>query len=300
MYDTDVLSEGQIGGHCKLNKESLKENLDFMGSLQSWAPEIQYFTELPEVEDGNFGGSCDKVVSLPTIIMKIDASKFHSSWWSCFEAGHNLGLIILFLAVNMYHHFCDFFNLYASLHVNATRENPEAFSRQTQILIWRTFPYQSNFQDIFKTFTENPILDLNAFAGKKICFKNVIFPLLPRMIFGLFYNTPLVRINDIENSNVQIRWVHFVLFCLECDLELDLGMPAEWIVSRVFQVYSPSSSNRRPTFTEFSENQNHISQQTNRPSESAQRRLTPGKASRKCRSRRAKGKSHCFDAVDPY
>lgn len=30
------------------------------------------------------------------------------------------------------------------------------------------------------------------FRGKTVCFKNVVFPLLPRMIFGLYYNTPLV------------------------------------------------------------------------------------------------------------
>ena len=29
-------------------------------------------------------------------------------------------------------------------------------------------------------------------AGKRLCFREVLFPLLPRMVFGLYYNTPLV------------------------------------------------------------------------------------------------------------
>lgn len=36
------------------------------------------------------------------------------------------------LAVNMYHHFCDFLNLYATLHLNDT------FSTDIQVLIWDT------------------------------------------------------------------------------------------------------------------------------------------------------------------
>lgn len=93
----------------------------------------------------------------------------------------------------MYHHFCDFFNLYASLHLNSTYS--EMFSTDVQILIWETYKYESSFKDTFKAFTKHPIWDLYTFRNKNantVCFRNVIFPLLPRMIFGLFYNTPLV------------------------------------------------------------------------------------------------------------
>ena len=48
------------------------------------------------------------------------------------------------------------------------------------------------FQDTFAAFTSNPLWDLKTFRGETVCFKNVVFPLLPRMIFGLYYNTPLV------------------------------------------------------------------------------------------------------------
>lgn len=110
-------------------------------------------------------------------------------------------------AVNMYHHFCDFFNLYASLHLNMS--HPTAFSNDINIVIWETFDYSSPFGETFKAFTKNPILDLKAFRGEKICFKNLVFPLLPRMIFGLFYNTPIVSKLDSASRNEFISFVRF-------------------------------------------------------------------------------------------
>lgn len=66
------------------------------------------------------------------------------------------------------------------------------FPTNVKILIWRTYPYASSFESVFRAFSTHPISNLNEFKGKRVCFKNVVFPLLPRMIFGLFYNTPLV------------------------------------------------------------------------------------------------------------
>jgi len=99
-----------------------------------------------------------------------------------------------FSAVNMYHHFCDFFNLYGSLHLNSSHF--EVFSRDVNILIWETFKYHSAFEYAFKAFSKHPVNDLSMYRGKVVCFKSVVFPLLPRMIFGLYYNTPIVRIID--------------------------------------------------------------------------------------------------------
>ena len=93
-------------------------------------------------------------------------------------------------AVNMYHHMCDFLNLYTSIHVNST--HPSMFTTDTHIIIWETYPYHSSFSDLFEAFTNRPVMNLKMFEGKTVCFKNVVFPLLPRMIFGLFYNTTLV------------------------------------------------------------------------------------------------------------
>ena len=51
---------------------------------------------------------CDEIVDQSTIFIKLDA------------------------VVNIYHHFCDFFNLYASQHINGS------FSDDVQIVIWDT------------------------------------------------------------------------------------------------------------------------------------------------------------------
>lgn len=90
----------------------------------------------------------------------------------------------------MYHHFCDFLNLYASIHLNATHW--DAFSTDVNILIWETYTYNSAFMDSWEAFTDHQVWDLKTFRGEVVCFKNVIFPFLPRMIFGLYYNTPII------------------------------------------------------------------------------------------------------------
>lgn len=167
-YHMDVLKPGQVLGHCELNRTKLSAEMDHIGSaLQSWGPELRNFDTLPQpvLESG----ACDLVVNAPTFIMKIDAT------------------------YNMYHHFCDFFNLYASLFVN--QSHPAAFNTDVQILIWETYPYDSPFRDTFKAFSQRPIWTLSDVQGKRVCFRNVVLPLLPRMIFGLFYNTPIVSMS---------------------------------------------------------------------------------------------------------
>lgn len=164
-WQNDVLKPGDIGGYCRFNKEKWDDHqLMFMSSLQSWAPEMRNFQSLPQrpIESG----LCDVIIEKPTYIMKLDST------------------------INMYHHFCDFFNLYTSQHVNFT--HPSAFSTDVNILIWETHDYWSPFAETFKAFTENKIWNLKYFSGQVACFKNVVFPLLPRMIYGLFYNTPIV------------------------------------------------------------------------------------------------------------
>ncbi|XP_067003834.2 EGF domain-specific O-linked N-acetylglucosamine transferase isoform X2 [Anabrus simplex] len=162
-YKMDVLNEGDIGGYCRLHRSRLDAECDQISPLQSWGPELRNFRELsrrPIVET-----DCDVVIEKPTFVMKIDA-------------------------INMYHHFCDFLNLYASLHVNAS--HPTAFSTDIHILIWETYSYQSSFGAVWEAFSSLPIWDLKTFRGETVCFRNIVFPLLPRMIFGLYYNTPII------------------------------------------------------------------------------------------------------------
>lgn len=111
----------------------------------------------------------------------------------------------------MYHHFCDFFNLYASLHLNSTQ--PDAFSTDVHILIWESYTYRSAFHDTWDAFTDHQIWDLKTFSGDVVCFKNVIFPLLPRMIFGLYYNTPIIY--GCESSGLFHAFSEHVLHRLQ-------------------------------------------------------------------------------------
>lgn len=117
-----------------------------------------------------------------------------------------------FSANNMYHHFCDFLNLYASQHVNLT--NPLGFSTDNQIIIWETYNYDSPFDAAFKAFTNNPIVNIRQLNGKTVCFKNLVLPLLPRMIFGLYYNTPIVSSVFVFYCIVGIRTSHDIISCL--------------------------------------------------------------------------------------
>ncbi|KHJ91651.1 hypothetical protein OESDEN_08479 [Oesophagostomum dentatum] len=132
------------------------------GYLRSWADELKYFESVPtfSVDDEH----CDVIFERPTIVMKLDA------------------------AVNMYHHFCDFVNLYASQHINGS------FSQQVDVVWWDTFSggfVDAMFGDTWKAFTDTKPVELTALAGRRVCFKNVLFPLLARQRFGLYYNMPL-------------------------------------------------------------------------------------------------------------
>nr|CAG4651656.1 EOG090X02IK [Triops cancriformis] len=180
-YRMDVLKPGQIGAACQLDLKTLTSMLGHLSPLQSWAPEMRYFTNFSS--DPLQHQECDEVIEEPTYIMKIDAS------------------------VNMYHHFCDFFNLYASLHVNGT--HLDMFGRDRHVLIWETFPYYSNFALTWSAFTQNQPWNLRRFQGKRVCFKEAVFPLLPRMIYGLFYNTPLVW--GCESSGLFRAFSQFIL-----------------------------------------------------------------------------------------
>ncbi|KAM8925945.1 EGF domain-specific O-linked N-acetylglucosamine transferase isoform 2-T2 [Lycaon pictus] len=105
-FKEDFFQSGEIGGHCTLDTQTLLSEGQRKSPLQSWFAELQSYTELNfrPIEDAK----CDVVIEKPTYFMKLDAG------------------------VNMYHHFCDFVNLYITQHVN------NSFSTDVYIVMWDT------------------------------------------------------------------------------------------------------------------------------------------------------------------
>ncbi|XP_014728829.1 PREDICTED: EGF domain-specific O-linked N-acetylglucosamine transferase isoform X2 [Sturnus vulgaris] len=161
-FKEDFFQKGEIGGHCTLDVQAFLAEGQRKSPLQSWFAELQTFTALDfrPLEDGK----CDIVIEKPTYFMKLDAG------------------------VNMYHHFCDFVNLYITQHIN------NSFSTDVNIVMWDTssYGYGDLFSETWKAFTDYEIIHLKTFDSKRVCFKEAVFSLLPRMRYGLFYNTPLI------------------------------------------------------------------------------------------------------------
>uniref|UniRef100_A0A2K5XTB3 EGF domain-specific O-linked N-acetylglucosamine transferase n=1 Tax=Mandrillus leucophaeus TaxID=9568 RepID=A0A2K5XTB3_MANLE len=105
-FKEDFFQSGEIGGHCQLDIRTLMSEGQRKSPLQSWFAELQSYTQLnfTPIEDAK----CDIVIEKPTYFMKLDAG------------------------VNMYHHFCDFVNLYLTQHVN------NSFSTDVYIVMWDT------------------------------------------------------------------------------------------------------------------------------------------------------------------
>jgi protein O-GlcNAc transferase len=112
-YREGVINKGQVGGRCdKFDRNVLAERMAHKSYLQSWADELQHFESYNDFRVDK--QHCDVIFNRPTVIIKLDA------------------------AVNMYHHFCDFINLYASQHMNGS------FDRDIDIVWWDTVRCLSN------------------------------------------------------------------------------------------------------------------------------------------------------------
>eukprot|EP00088_Acartia_fossae_P014200 TRINITY_DN17577_c0_g1_i6.p1 TRINITY_DN17577_c0_g1~~TRINITY_DN17577_c0_g1_i6.p1 ORF type:complete len:521 (-),score=65.65 TRINITY_DN17577_c0_g1_i6:60-1622(-) len=189
-YKMDVLKPGDVTLNCDFDTERFSEDLDYMSPLQSWAPELRNIRESSSPMDSN---TCDIIFTKPVIIMKLDAY------------------------VNMYHHFCDFLNLYISLFVRPVKDGRAMFSTDNQVIIWENYHYKSNFASMWSAFTDQPLLNLQNLAGKKICMRKVTFPLLPRMMYGLYYNTPLIP--ACQNSGLFTAFSQFILHRLQIPMQ---------------------------------------------------------------------------------
>lgn len=158
QYRDDILRPGDIEGvGCDFERDALLSQGDHNSHLMSWFAEVSTFEVVNETK-------CDLVIEKPVMLMKLDAT------------------------INMYHHFCDFLNLYLSQHLN--RSN---FELDVQIITWDSYGDLSNFASIWKVFTSNSLTTVADLSGSRVCFRGpVMFNLLPRMIYGLYYNMPLV------------------------------------------------------------------------------------------------------------
>ncbi|XP_070948161.1 EGF domain-specific O-linked N-acetylglucosamine transferase isoform X1 [Macaca nemestrina] len=222
-FKEDFFQRGEIGGHCQLDIRTLMSEGQRKSPLQSWFAELQSYTQLnfTPIEDAK----CDIVIEKPTYFMKLDAG------------------------VNMYHHFCDFINLYLTQHVNSS------FSTDVYIVMWDTkcllpptmilrppqpcgtkclsppamvlrppqpcgtssYGYGDLFSDTWNAFTDYDIIHLKTYDSKRVCFKEAVFSLLPRMRYGLFYNTPLI--SGCQNTGLFRAFSQHVLHRLNITQE---------------------------------------------------------------------------------
>ncbi|XP_072866041.1 EGF domain-specific O-linked N-acetylglucosamine transferase isoform X1 [Chlorocebus sabaeus] len=222
-FKEDFFQSGEIGGHCQLDIRTLMSEGQRKSPLQSWFAELQSYTQLnfTPIEDAK----CDIVIEKPTYFMKLDAG------------------------VNMYHHFCDFINLYLTQHVN------NSFSTDVYIVMWDTkcllpptmiprppqpcgtkclsppamvlrppqpcgtssYGYGDLFSDTWNAFTDYDIIHLKTYDSKRVCFKEAVFSLLPRMRYGLFYNTPLI--SGCQNTGLFRAFSQHVLHRLNITQE---------------------------------------------------------------------------------
>ncbi|KAI1732667.1 EGF domain-specific O-linked N-acetylglucosamine transferase [Ditylenchus destructor] len=192
-YRSDVIRPGEVGGKCNsfFDLSLLKQRGDEPGYLQSWAGELRHFSPF-ENFDINDPTACDVVFDRPTVVIKLDA------------------------AVNMYHHFCDFVNLFASQFLNNTY-----FGKDVDILWWDTYSggfHDSWFGATWKVFSIHKPHELVHFDGKKVCFRNVMLPLLARQLRGLYYNMPLV--DGCHRSGLFHAFSHHVLHRLGINQEM--------------------------------------------------------------------------------
>nr|CAB3242774.1 glycosyltransferase [Phallusia mammillata] len=182
FHPTNLFSNGEIGGKCHVDVELLKgQSLPKVeGWLRSWYPELQAFENVPYAHNDSF---CDMIINEPVVMMKLDQGE------------------------NLYHHMCDFLNLYLSLHLNDSIE----FDKNIRIVRWdwSVRPYKDFFHESWEAFTKHPLVNLRDWAGKRVCLKSVIFSFLPRMISGLYYNLKLV--DECQGSGMVKSFSQFFL-----------------------------------------------------------------------------------------
>ncbi|XP_012590488.1 PREDICTED: EGF domain-specific O-linked N-acetylglucosamine transferase isoform X2 [Condylura cristata] len=87
------------------------------------------------------------------------------------------------------------------------------------IVMWDTssYGYGDLFSETWKSFTDYDVIHLKTYDSKRVCFKEAIFSLLPRMRYGLFYNTPLI--SGCQNTGLFRAFSQHVLYRLNITQE---------------------------------------------------------------------------------
>ena len=137
-YRENLFKPGQVGAHCKFESDEFKKQGDHKSPLQSWYAELETFQQFDENPLTN--QKCDLVINEPTFLIKLDAG------------------------INMYHHFCDFVNLYVTQHAN------NSFFQNVNIVFWDTSngDYWSYFSDTWKVFSNKKPIYIRSFEKKKV------------------------------------------------------------------------------------------------------------------------------------
>lgn len=186
----NLMKAGDVGGwNCDLQLKRIKEENGQRGQLQSWFTELENYNLIQGAIPKDV---CDITIERQAFIIKLDSPS------------------------NMYHYFCNFLNLYATLHLN------NKFSDDVEIVIWDNHFPRSQYNKMWSVFSRNKPISIDHYNGKRVCFKKFIFTLMPRMIDGLYYNTPLVP--GCSKTGLFDAFNKHVLHKLNIKQEYDLGL----------------------------------------------------------------------------
>jgi EGF domain-specific O-GlcNAc transferase len=132
----------------------------FFGGISDWTP------ELPGLLGSAEPRPCDVVVREPTLLIKPDSRS------------------------NIYHGLCDHINLFLSAWIAGWQDADDL-----QIVTWepelRQERVPSGWYQLYDAFTTRPVRPLGFWAGKSVCFENVVFAVNPRAAKTFFYNMPV-------------------------------------------------------------------------------------------------------------
>lgn len=178
-----ILRKGHIGGwNCDLQSKRIEEEGAQRGFLKSWFNELEHYNLISSYEPEK---ACDERIEKQVYLIQLDSN------------------------ANMYHYFCSFLNLYATMHLN------NRFSEDNQLILWDKKLPNSQFEIMWSVFSRHEPKSLHDFEKKKVCLDKFIFTMPPKMINGLHYHAPLVE--GCSKSGLFDAFNKHVLYKLRID-----------------------------------------------------------------------------------